>query len=233
MNTRPIFGAHRLLLGALFSATQMQGAITIYTDRTAWENAVSVAGGTAQTEDLNGIATETSFGAAPLTTSLGLTIYHTSAQGFPSGQNSVQNDGGAYNMNGSNYLQVDDDDPFAAGNLEFTFTAGTSVSSLGFDYRFFGEEPDQGLTSNLGLIQTKLENTSPGDLQTRFFGFVDDDPSQHYTLFRFTGENIGYSIDNISFAETVPEPGTGILGLIAATLLFKRKRQLTQDQLSL
>lgn len=227
-------------LSSLCISTSMQAAVpatlTVYTSRVAWETAVANAGLTLKTEDFNG------FNAQPIggislsgvdhfqrqsldLSSVGISLFHDNTTLGVDDNVVHAGPGEQYNVDGTNIIRIDDN----PDNLQMTVTSVGALSAFGFDYKGYG-----GLTEGLlATINGSLESLTPSGIAEAgtaegdpalFFGFVDTDPNNTYTLFQTTGTDGAFGLDNLSVGN-VPEPSSSILLSFAGLVLIsKRKR---------
>lgn len=236
--TRTTSLAFAIALCSICTSISVQAAVpatlTTYTDRTAWEAAVISAGLSLQTEDFN------SFNPQPISgsslagidhfqrqslalPSIGLSLFH--ANTTPSFDDNVVHvgPGDDLKINDTNFIRVDDN----PANLQITVTSTGILSSFGFDYKGFGGG-GEGLSVTInGNAEYLGDLALAGDFEatpSAFFGFVDTDLGNAYTLFQTTGTDGAFGLDNLSVG-LVPEPSSSMLLSIAGLVLIgKRKR---------
>ncbi|MGJ8671616.1 PEP-CTERM sorting domain-containing protein [Rubritalea sp.] len=229
--------ASAIALSSICISISAQAAVpatlTTYTNRTLWEAAVISAGFTLQTEDFN------SFNAQPISASslagidnfqrqslalpsVGLSLFHANTtEEFDDNVVHV-GPGEGLNIDGTNLIRVDDN----PDNLQIT-VSGVSLSAFAFDYKGYGGSGEglnvtiNGNIEYLGDIAVADPNEAD---PAAFFGFVDTDANNVYTLFQTTGIDGAIGLDNLSVGR-VPEPSSSILLSIAGLFLIgKRKR---------
>lgn len=195
----------------------MASAQTIYTDRAAWENAVSM---TLMVEDFESEPGSNSYSTFdfPYLTFNGLHMdkvnadINTAQQFIPNGDAS----GGT-----STTIHIRD---FTAG-IRFTNTNGGTNAAFGFDYYLGNQETwDVSFLDGDGNI---VRYTLPMGQEPKFFGVIG---SQTADLSEFTligdlhfGGQGGIDIDNVTFA--VPAPGSAALLGVGAVLACGRRRR--------
>jgi hypothetical protein len=196
-----------LFLGCL--ASQVQATIlTVYNDRTAWENAV---GGLFSEQDFNTFSSGTSYQGS----AVDVGDFSVSMAGADFGSN-WHNIGPVTNYNNVNGTPQINAATGETGGTTLTFDA--AVTSFGANW--------QGISdSRTTSINVLGEILAIPNLNGGFWGFVSDTPFTSSLLFLSSGGSDGFGIDNVVYTTAtapVPEPatmllmGTGIAGLIAA-----------------
>lgn len=205
MFVRPILAA--LVLAAV--ATPAQAAITVFTDRTAF----NAAAGALTLETFESFSSEIAFRTAPLTVG-GLTF-----QGFGTGQqgrNIVDippPQFSEFSIGGTNQLSLINN---ATSRVQVSFAS--AITAFGGD---FGGYQDDILRSRITVLGSDVVAPVTAGSTARFFGFISDTPFtslvfQSHQQAATNGD--GFGLDNIAYGGSatrgVPEPATWALMLL-------------------
>lgn len=197
------------LVAAVLSSQVL--AVTVYTDRTSWENAVSGF----VTEDFNA---QTPFDFVPGSSDVGL--FNIDLTGGSGDANSLAGPTefiGQFAIDGTNHIvgQV-----LQGGLTHPTYEFPVPIIGFGADWR---STNDGGLlTVTLDGMTIEFDNfLSPGGIG--FLGFVADNPFTQAQFDTETTDAEAFGMDNLSFAavggNAIPEPITATLGLMGLGVL--------------
>lgn len=199
------------LISTLLACGTAGASVTVYTDRSAWEAAVT---GSITTDNFNSFANGTAVTAATV---------------FPSG---ITATGSALDISSFAFSAIGQGVALRTLFQNATITLPGSPIAFGFDYADIDQD---GAGIAFGSFSQALANTGDADYgitddDFAFFGVVASAADIPGGTFSFTvGTYEAFSIDNLSFVRStaaIPEPGIlGLLGLGLAGLGLVRRRR--------
>ena len=208
------------VLVVLVGVGQVNGTLTVYTDRSSWEAAMT----SFVTEDFNGFASDVLFSSGINNAGL-IDVLITGNVGV----NRID----APPL-GPEYWsgQPIDDTAFFLGEAD---RLGGEFPSLVFPYTIDSFGADWGsthslgsLTMTVGLTTIVFEDYLPSDVGSGFLGVVSTTPFNQADFSTVLRDSEVFGMDNLSFGTVIPEPSTFILLATAALGLlaygWRRKR---------
>lgn len=191
-------------------ASQAHSAVTVYTDRAAWEAAV---GGTFSEQNFNSFTTGTSYQTVPV--NVGDFSVSMTGSDFGFIWHNIGPDSTGNNVNGTPQINA------ATGDV-----GGTTLAFTSAIYAFGGNWAgiSDGRTTSLDIDGTDF---AIPNLNGGFWGVVSDAPFSSSFLQLTAGAADGFGLDNVVYANaaTVSTPGTMAAAAVALGLLVGLRRR--------